>query len=136
MPAKAKERMKRPATKPLEFRSSAGLRISVGRNNLQNDRLTTKLAGKYDYWLHTQKIHGAHVILWAEGQRPDDQSLHEAACQPPGSPRAGRKKVPVDYTPREIREETRRGPGRRRSTPPTRPPTWTPTPTLAERLKA
>ena len=52
----------------------------MGRNNLQNDRLTTKLAGKYDYWLHTQKIHGAHVILWAEGQRPDDQSLHEAAC--------------------------------------------------------
>ena len=46
---KAKEKMKRPATKPLEFRSTAGLRISVGRNNLQNDRLTTKQAGKWDY---------------------------------------------------------------------------------------
>ena len=91
--AKAKDRMKRPATKPLEFRSSAGLRISVGRNNLQNDRLTTKLAGKYDYWLHTQKIHGAHVILWAEGQRPDDQSLHD-------SPKGGGEKVWT--TPREI----------------------------------
>ncbi len=44
--AKAKDRMKRPATKPLEFRSSAGLPDLVGRNNLQNDRLTTKLAGK------------------------------------------------------------------------------------------
>lgn len=98
--AKAKDRMKRPATKPLEFRSSAGLRISVGRNNLQNDRLTTKLAGKYDYWFHTQKIHGAHVILWAEGQRPDDQSLHEAACLAAwfSQGREG-KKIPVDYTP-------------------------------------
>ena len=34
--AKAKDRMKRPGAKPLEFRSTAGLRISVGRNNLQN----------------------------------------------------------------------------------------------------
>ena len=88
------------ASRPRQFVSSAGLRISVGRNNLQNDRLTTKLAGKYDYWLHTQKIHGAHVILWAEGQRPDDQSLHEAACLAAWfSQGRDSGKVPVDYTP-------------------------------------
>ena len=98
--AKAKDRMKRPATRPLEFRSSAGLRISVGRNNLQNDRLTTKQAGKWDYWLHTQKIHGAHVILWTEGGQPDEQSLREAAMLAAwfSQGREGRK-VPVDYTP-------------------------------------
>lgn len=98
--AKAKDRMKRPATKPLEFRSTAGLRISVGRNNLQNDQLTTKQAGKWDYWLHTQKIHGSHVILWTEGERPDDQSLQEAAALAAwfSQGREG-KKVPVDYTP-------------------------------------
>lgn len=97
---KAKEKMKRPATKPLEFRSSAGLRISVGRNNLQNDRLTTKQAGKWDYWLHTQKIHGSHVILWTEGSQPDPQSLQEAAMLAAwySQGREG-KKVPVDYTP-------------------------------------
>ena len=98
--AKAKDRMKRPATKPLEFRSSAGLRISVGRNNLQNDRLTTKQAGKWDYWFHTQKIHGSHVILWTEGAPPDDQSLQEAATLAAwfSQGREG-KKIPVDYTP-------------------------------------
>ena len=98
--AKAKDRMKRPATKPLEFRSTAGLRISVGRNNLQNDQLTTKQAGKWDYWLHTQKIHGSHVILWTEGAKPDDQSLQEAAALAAwfSQGREG-KKVPVDYTP-------------------------------------
>lgn len=98
--AKAKDRMKRPVTKPLEFRSSSGLRISVGRNNLQNDRLTTKQAGKWDYWFHTQKIHGSHVILWTEGEKPDDQSLQEAASLAAwfSQGREG-KKIPVDYTP-------------------------------------
>lgn len=97
---KGKNQMKRPAAKPLEFRSSSGLRISVGRNNLQNDKLTTKQAGKWDYWFHTQKIHGSHVILWTEGEKPDDQSLHEAACLAAwfSQGREG-KKVPVDYTP-------------------------------------
>ncbi|MCI8414008.1 MAG: fibronectin/fibrinogen-binding protein [Ruminiclostridium sp.] len=98
--AKAKERMKRPSTKPMEFRSSAGLRISVGRNNLQNDQLTTKQAGKGDVWFHTQKIHGSHVILWTEGTPPDEQSLQEAAQLAAwfSQGREGRK-VPVDYTP-------------------------------------
>ena len=135
--AKAKDRMKRPATKPLEFRSSAGLRISVGRNNLQNDRLTTKLAGKYDYWLHTQKIHGAHVILWAEGQRPDDQSLHEAACLAAwfSQGREG-KKVPVDYTPvKYVKKPAGARPGMVIYT--TYQTAYVdPDPTLAERLKA
>lgn len=98
--AKAKDRMKRPSSKPLEFRSSTGLKISVGRNNLQNDRLTTKQAGKWDYWFHTQKIHGSHVVLWTEGQEPDEASLNEAAALAAwfSQGREGRK-VPVDYTP-------------------------------------
>ena len=72
----------------------------MGRNNLQNDRLTTKQAGKRDYWLHTQKIHGAHVILWTEGREPDAQSLREAAMLAAWFSQGKEgKKVPVDYTP-------------------------------------
>ena len=98
--AKARDRKDPPAGKPLEFRSTAGLRISVGRNNLQNDRLTTKQAGKRDYWLHAQKIHGAHVILWTEGREPDAQSLREAAMLAAWFSQGKEgKKVPVDYTP-------------------------------------
>ena len=97
--SKAKERMKRLASKPLEFRSSSGLRISVGRNNSQNDVLTTKLAGKGDLWFHAQKIHGAHVILWTDGQSPDLQSLTEAAELAAWfSQGRSAGKVPVDYT--------------------------------------
>ena len=84
----------------MEFRSSAGLRISVGRNNTQNDQLTCKLAGKGDIWLHTQSIHGAHVILWTEGQRPDEESLLEAAMLAAWfSQGKESSNVPVDYTP-------------------------------------
>ena len=64
---------------PLHFRSSDGLDIYVGRNNKQNDQLTLKFAEKSDIWLHTQLVHGAHVILVTEGQTPPDRSLEEAA---------------------------------------------------------
>jgi len=87
-------------SKPREFRSTAGLRILVGRNNRQNDRLTTKDAQKWDLWLHTQKIHGSHVILCTDGVEPDEQSILEAA-QIAAYFSQGREgdKVAVDYTP-------------------------------------
>lgn len=96
----AKKAMK-TASKPLEFVTSAGLRVSVGKNNSQNDRLTTKLAGKGDIWLHVQKIHGSHVILWTDGGEADAQSLLEAAQLAAyySQAREGGAKVPVDYTP-------------------------------------
>ena len=99
-PAKARGREKRVSSKPMEFRSSSGLRISVGKNNTQNDLLTCKQAFKSDIWFHTQKIHGSHVILWTEGREPDLQSVHEAACLAAWFSQArGGGKVPVDYTP-------------------------------------
>lgn len=97
---KARERTKRLASKPMEFRSSTGMRISVGKNNTQNDLLTCKLAGKNDIWFHTQKIHGSHVILWTDGGQPDLQSLNEAAILAAWfSQGRDSGKVPVDYTP-------------------------------------
>lgn len=95
-----KRPMKRPRPQPMEFRSSAGLRISVGKNNVQNDQLTCKLAGKGDIWLHTQGIHGSHVILWTGGAEPDEKSLEEAATLAAwfSQGRSG-SRVPVDYTP-------------------------------------
>ena len=99
-PSKAAKREKRVSSRPMEFRSTAGLRISVGKNNIQNDQLTLKMAGRGDLWLHTQKIHGAHVILWTEGEQPDPQSLEEAAVLAAWFSQAREStRVPVDYTP-------------------------------------
>lgn len=91
---------KRIAGKPMEFRTDAGLRVSVGKNNSQNDLLTTKQAGKSDWWFHTQKIHGSHVILWTEGTEPDEESVLQAASLAAWFSQ-GREggKIPVDYTP-------------------------------------
>ena len=63
-PSKAKGREKRVVSKPMEFRSSAGLRISVGKNNTQNDLLTCKQAFKSDIWFHTQKIHYIQMLIF------------------------------------------------------------------------
>ena len=90
----------RRASRPREFRSSNGLRILVGRSNRQNDKLTGKDADKRDIWLHTQKIHGSHVILCTGGVEPDAQSLEEAASLAAyySQGREGGK-IAVDYTP-------------------------------------
>ena len=94
---KEKRGREKPAA-PREFRSSSGLRILVGRSNVQNDALTRK-ADKRDLWLHTQKIHGSHVILCTENGAYDDASLHEAALLAAyySQARDG-SNVPVDYT--------------------------------------
>ena len=76
----SREKRERPrATRPREFRTSGGWRVLVGRNNRQNDQLTTKTADYRDLWLHTQKIHGSHVILCCQGQAVPEEDLLQAA---------------------------------------------------------
>ncbi|MCI5773812.1 MAG: NFACT RNA binding domain-containing protein [Erysipelotrichaceae bacterium] len=41
-------------------------KILFGKNNLQNDYLTFKLANKNDLWFHAKDYHGAHVIVQGE----------------------------------------------------------------------
>ena len=62
---------------PLEFRSDDGFKILVGRNNIQNDKLSLKTAGKSDIWLHTQKIPGSHVVIFGEGREISDLSVEK-----------------------------------------------------------
>ena len=96
----AKGRVKIVRSKPMEFRSSSGLTILVGKNNSQNDRLTLKEADKRDLWLHAQKLHGSHVILKTGGAEPDEASLTEAAMLAAWfSQGRDSGQVPVDYTP-------------------------------------
>ena len=99
----AKGRVKIVHAKPMEFKSSAGLTILVGKNNSQNDRLTLKDADKRDLWLHAQKLHGSHVILKTGGAEPDEASLTEAAMLAAWFSQ-GREsgQVPVDYTPVKV----------------------------------
>lgn len=76
---RGKKKMRKAASKPMRFLSSDGYPIYVGRNNRQNDELTTKLARKDDLWLHVQKLHGCHVIIPCAGVTPPDDTITQAA---------------------------------------------------------
>ena len=67
-------------SKPLNFVSSDGYDILVGKSNVQNDELTLKIAEKTDIWLHTKNIPGSHVIIRANGEpeKVPDTTLLEA----------------------------------------------------------
>ena len=96
---KGKKEPKR-TTKPREFRTTSGLRVLVGRNNRQNDKLTMKDADHRDLWFHTKQIHGAHVILCTGGAEVDDDTIVEAAKLAAWYSQARESgNVPVDYTP-------------------------------------
>ncbi len=85
---------------PLEFTSSDGFTVLVGRNNKQNDQLTTKTADKTDIWLHTKDITGSHVIIRAEGKEVPDSTVMWAARVAAFHSRAkSSSQVPVDYVP-------------------------------------
>lgn len=84
---------------PLEFTSKSGLKILVGRNNVQNDKLTLKTARNYDLWFHTKDIPGSHTIIVSQGETPDDETILYAAQLAAYHSRAKESsKVPVDYT--------------------------------------
>ena len=96
---KAHKKEPKTSGRPRESRTASGLRVLVGRNNRQNDALT-KAAERSDWWFHTQKIHGSHVILCTGGRTPSDDDITEAAALAAwwSQARDG-DKVPVDYTP-------------------------------------
>lgn len=95
-----RDKRKPPAAMaPLEFVSSEGFRIFVGRNNRQNDKLTLKQANNNDIWLHTKNIPGSHTIIVTEGKQPGEITLREAAMLAAYHSRAkDSSQVPVDFT--------------------------------------
>ena len=96
--ASAPKKKQKPA-EPLRYRTDSGLEILVGRNNVQNDELTFRIARRTDRWFHVQKLHGAHVILRCDGTQPDEAATQQAArlaAYYSEGTQAGR--VPVDTT--------------------------------------
>jgi predicted ribosome quality control (RQC) complex YloA/Tae2 family protein len=82
---------------PIELTTPDGYTVLVGRNNTQNDTLTTKTADKTDLWLHTKNIPGSHVILRTNGTVPPDETiLYAAKIAAKNSKAARSSQVPVD----------------------------------------
>lgn len=65
--------------KPEQYLASDGKTIiMVGRNNLQNDELTFKMARKGELWFHTKDIPGSHVLI-RDNLNPSDEVKTDAA---------------------------------------------------------
>lgn len=108
-----KGKKKKKATRPTVqvYTSSEGVDIYVGKNNLQNEYVTNRLASPNDTWLHTKDIPGSHVVIRSEAF--GDATLEEAAQLAAYYSQAKQSSsVPVDCTLiRHVRKPSGAKPG-------------------------
>lgn len=80
-----------------------GWEIYLGKNNLQNDYLVTKIAKSEDLWFHSKDIPGSHVLIKKKGnEQPPFHILEHAAHLAAYHSKARySSNVPVDYTLRK-----------------------------------
>ena len=94
---------KKAPPKPAEFRTDGGYRVLCGKNNLQNDYITFKLASKSDLWFHVKNRPGSHVVMFCGGDEPSALDYTQAAkiaayySSATGTSTVSAA-VPVDYT--------------------------------------
>ena len=86
-----------PQSKPGRYLSADGIEILVGKNAVQNDRITQG-AKPEEMWLHAKDMPGSHVIIRWEGEIPME-TLKQAALLAAWFSKGQRSSmVPIDYT--------------------------------------
>ena len=85
---------------PMHFVSDDGYDIYVGKNNIQNDYVTLKLARSTDIWFHTKGLHGSHTIIKTDDAMTvsDETYLQAARLAAYYSKGRSSENVAVDYT--------------------------------------
>ena len=90
---------KQSAPKIMRFVTDGGFTVLCGKNNVQNEYITHRLADRNDYWFHAKDVPGSHVVLVCNGEEPGDIDYTRAAeIAAHDSKSAGGQNVPVDYT--------------------------------------
>ena len=93
--SRVKPRKEAPS-QPMKFLSCDGIEIEVGKNALQNERLTMGARGD-ELWLHAQKMPGSHVLVHAADV--PETTLQEAAMLAAYYSKGVRSaQVPIDAT--------------------------------------
>lgn len=98
--ASQRKKKKLPEGKPYRFVAPDGTLIEVGKNSIQNDRLTLHARGN-ETWLHAQGIPGSHVIIRSENEPSDETLLYAAKLAAYYSKGRNHPALPVDYTKRK-----------------------------------
>ena len=88
---------KTPKSTIMEYRTNGGYRVLCGKNNIQNEHITFKLAEKSDYWFHAKNVPGSHVVMVCNGEEPDAQDFTEAAEIAAINSKAEGENIAVDY---------------------------------------
>ena len=94
--SKVKPRKEAPS-QPMRFRSLDGIDIEVGKNALQNERLTMGARGN-ETWLHAQKMPGSHVLIHTEDEVPESTLMQAAMLAAYYSKGCRSAQVPIDIT--------------------------------------
>lgn len=92
-----KNKVRREKPEPPFVYQVEGFTIYRGKNNIQNDELTFKIASSNDIWMHLKNEHGAHTIIVTEGKEVP-QSVLRVASEITASTKQARQEV--DYTQR------------------------------------
>ena len=82
----------------MQFVTPDGMRVLCGKNNVQNEYITHRLAEKHDYWFHAKLTAGSHVLLVTEGREPTDLDFTVAAEIAAYHSKAQGENIAVDYT--------------------------------------
>ena len=79
------------------YQTKDNIIIYVGKNNIQNDYLTFKLASRNDMWFHVKDMPGSHVVVHSEDL---DEYTIRLASQMAAYFSKGKhsSSVPVNYT--------------------------------------
>lgn len=77
--ATASQKNKKKKMPLTEYTTSGGYRLLCGRNNLQNEYITFKVADKGDLWFHVKGKAGSHVVLICNGEEPSEKDYTEAS---------------------------------------------------------
>lgn len=99
---KGNEKQGKLKSEPFHYVTKEGFHIYVGKNNIQNEELTFKVANGNDWWFHAKKLPGSHVIVKTEGRELPDSVFEDAArLAAHYSKGRGADKVEVDYVRRK-----------------------------------
>lgn len=89
---------KHTALTPALFLTTNGYKVYCGKNNVQNEYITHKLAEKNDYWFHAKNTPGSHVILVTNGEEPPARDFTDACMIAAYYSKArGGESIEVDY---------------------------------------
>ena len=93
-----RDKKNRHALSYMQFVTDDGMTVFCGKNNVQNEYITHKLAEKFDYWFHAKNVPGSHVLLITEGKEPSDRDFTQAAEIAAFHSKADGQNIAVDYT--------------------------------------